>query len=137
MAVGHLLDTSVLTRLREPSVRGAVQELMTHGSPQVSRLSCLELGFSARTAEEWREIQNALVAFSVLEVHDDDHREALIVQRDLADRGLRGRKLPDLLIAATAVRVNATVLHYDRDFDLIASVTDQPVEWIVPPGSID
>lgn len=59
------------------------------------------------------------------------------MQRDLADRGQRGRKLPDLLIAASAARLNAMVLHYDHDFDLIASVTGQPVEWIVRPGSVD
>lgn len=137
MALGHLLDTSVLTRLREPTVRVAVESLLETGTVQVSRLSCLELGFSARSADEWREIQRALGLFAVADVLDDDHREALIVQRDLAGRGLRGRKLPDLLIAASAVRVNLTVLHYDRDFDHIASVTGQPVEWIVPPGSVD
>ena len=29
------------------------------------------------------------------------------------------------------------VLHYDHDFDLIASVTGQPEEWVVPAGSAD
>jgi len=28
-------------------------------------------------------------------------------------------------------------LHYDADFDLIAGVTGQPTEWIVPRGSVD
>jgi hypothetical protein len=28
------------------------------------------------------------------------------------------------------------VLHYDHDFDLIAAVTGQPTEWVVPAGSI-
>jgi predicted nucleic acid-binding protein len=79
----------------------------------------------------------ALGVFTILEVDDEDHRDALIMQRDLADRGLRGRKLPDLLIAASAARLNVIVLHYDHDFDLIASVTGQPVAWIVPPGSVD
>ena len=30
-----------------------------------------------------------------------------------------------------------TVLHYDGDFDMIASLTNQPTEWVVPPGSAD
>lgn len=30
-----------------------------------------------------------------------------------------------------------TVLHYDGDFDMIASLTGQPTEWVVPPGSVD
>ena len=29
-----------------------------------------------------------------------------------------------------------TVLHYDADFDLIAEITGQPTEWVVPRGSI-
>jgi hypothetical protein len=59
------------------------------------------------------------------------------VQRLLAARGLKGRKVPDLLVAAIAEAASLTVLHYDADFDHIASVTHQPTEWIVPPGSVD
>jgi len=29
------------------------------------------------------------------------------------------------------------VLHYDTDFELIAGVTGQQVEWVVEPGSVD
>jgi len=28
------------------------------------------------------------------------------------------------------------VLHYDHDFDVIAAVTRQPAEWIVPGGTV-
>ncbi len=48
----------------------------------------------------------------------------------------RGASIPDLLIAAVAERAGLSVLHYDRDFDLIASTTGQDVEWVVPPGSV-
>ncbi|MCL4445717.1 MAG: hypothetical protein M1134_02410 [Actinobacteria bacterium] len=47
----------------------------------------------------------------------------------------RGRKIPDLLIAAAAEELEATVLHHDADFDLIGSVTGQRCQWVVPPGS--
>jgi len=30
-----------------------------------------------------------------------------------------------------------TLLHYDPDFELIASVTGQRHEWIVPRGTVD
>jgi hypothetical protein len=30
-----------------------------------------------------------------------------------------------------------TVLHYDGDYDMIAKVTGQPTEWVVPRGSAD
>ena len=28
------------------------------------------------------------------------------------------------------------VLHYDYDFELIATITGQPTEWILPPGEV-
>ncbi|MGH9918151.1 MAG: PIN domain nuclease, partial [Nitrososphaerales archaeon] len=52
-------------------------------------------------------------------------------------RKLRGRKVPDLLVAAAAEDRGLTVLHYDADFDLIAQVTGQPTEWVAGSGTID
>ena len=64
-------------------------------------------------------------------------RRALSVQRTLAEQGLRGRKIPDLLIAAAAEISGAQLLHYDQDFDHIATVTGQSCRWVVPRGSVD
>ena len=44
--------------------------------------------------------------------------------------------LPDLIIAATAEEAGATVLHYDADYDKIAGITGQPVEWVAARGSL-
>ncbi|MGH3569613.1 MAG: hypothetical protein ACRDRH_27095 [Pseudonocardia sp.] len=56
----------------------------------------------------------------------------------------RAVAVPDLIVAAVAEIEGLTVLHHDGDFDLIAGVTGQPIEWIVPrrrdqrvPGSTD
>jgi len=47
----------------------------------------------------------------------------------LADRGQhRAPSLPDLIIAATAEMAGLTVLHLDKDFEIIASITGQPLE---------
>ena len=52
----------------------------------------------------------------------------------LADRGQhRAPSVPDLIIAATAELAGLTVLQLDKDFDLIASLTGQPVEWLNVP----
>lgn len=54
---------------------------------------------------------------------------AIEVQQLFADRGhRRAPSVPDLLVAAAAEVAGFTVLHVDKDFDLIASVTGQPVE---------
>jgi predicted nucleic acid-binding protein len=54
---------------------------------------------------------------------------AVAVQLSLAERGQhRAPSIPDLLIAATAELAGLTVLHLDKDFDIIAEITGQPVE---------
>ena len=56
---------------------------------------------------------------------------AVEVQIALAERGQhRAASIPDLLIAATAELAQLTVLHNDKDFELIADVTGQPIERI-------
>lgn len=53
------------------------------------------------------------------------------VQMLLAGRSQhRAPSIPDLLIAATAEKAGVTVLAVDKDFDLIAEVTGQPVETL-------
>jgi predicted nucleic acid-binding protein len=54
---------------------------------------------------------------------------AVAVQGMLADRTHhRAPSVPDLLIAAIAELSGLTVLHLDKEFDLIADITGQPVE---------
>jgi len=72
-----------------------------------------------------------------LDTADEDFRVAMQTQAELADRGHhRAAELPDLLVAAVALRHRVTVMHYDGDFDLIAEVTGQPTQWVVPRGSV-
>ena len=54
---------------------------------------------------------------------------AVAVQSALAERGQhRAPSIPDLLIAAAAELAELTVLHLDKDFELIAALTGQPLE---------
>ena len=131
-----LIDTSVLTRTRRQPVVDQLTLLHREGLARAS-ITDLELGFSARSAGEWDAIQAGLVALSPIDVEPHHLRRAAQVQRALAARGLRKRKLPDLLVAACAEDHGLTVVHYDADFDHIGTVTEQPMRWIVPAGSID
>lgn len=100
-------------------------------------MSDLEIGFSARSGGEWDALAMALDVMAVIPITAEHFARARQVQRLLAEKGLRGRKVPDLLIAAAAEARGLTVLHYDADFGHIAEVTGQVVEWIVPRGSVD
>jgi predicted nucleic acid-binding protein len=137
MALTHLLDTSVLTRLREPTVREAIEEMAQRGELARAGISDLEIGFSARNAAEWDRLVDALEAFKLVESTAEHVRRAKQTQRLLASEHQRGRKVPDLLVAAAAEARSLIVLHYDADFDLIAAVTRQSCRWVVPAGSID
>jgi predicted nucleic acid-binding protein len=137
VALTHLVDTSVLTRLRAPAVRVAIEWRAEHGELARAGISDLEIGYSARSALEWDRLAGALGVFELVETTADHLRRARHVQRLLAAKHQRGRKVPELLVAAAAEARNLAVLHYDADFDRIAIVTGQPCEWVVPAGSVD
>ena len=137
MAVTFVVDTSVLKRLHRPEIRRAVEPLARDGVLGRASICDLEIGYSARNADEWDRLVGALDAFPRIETSATHVRRALHVQRLLAEHRQRGRKIPDLLIAAAAEDIDATVLHYDADFDRIAAVTGQPCRWIVPAGTVE
>ena len=137
MALSHLLDTSVLIRLRHPLVREVVEPLVVAGLAARARISDLEIGYAARNVDEWDRLLQALDVLVPVDTTQRHVRRALQLQRILASKSQRGRKIPDLLIAAAAEEMGFAVLHYDRDFDLVSSVTGQRCEWVVLPGTID
>jgi predicted nucleic acid-binding protein len=62
---------------------------------------------------------------------------SVAVQDALSERSQqRGAKIADLLVAAAAETAGLVVLHYDHDFDLIAEITGQPTQWILPAGTV-
>ena len=137
MALTHLVDTSVISRLAVDTVRAIVDPLAEEGRVARAGITDLEVGYGSRNAREWDQDMDDLSIFELIETTSDHVRRARQVQRMLASRSQRGRKVPDLLIAAAAEQAGLTLLHYDSDFDLIARVTGQECEWIVPAGSID
>jgi len=137
MALTHLVDTSVLARLAQPEVRSVVEPRAERGELARAEMSDLEVEYSARSASEWDRLAGALAVFELVATTSEHVRRAKQVQRLLAAKHQRGRKVPDLLIAAAAEAESLIVLHYDADFDRIAAVTGQRSEWVVPAGSID
>jgi predicted nucleic acid-binding protein len=137
VALSHLVDTSVLTRLSRPAVREVVEPMALAGRLGRPSICDLEVGYAARNAEEWDSLMGALNAFEAVETSAAYVTRALQVQRMLAARSQRGRKLPDLLVAAAAESLNLSVLHYDIDFEHISAVTGQAHQWVLPAGAVD
>jgi predicted nucleic acid-binding protein len=134
----YLADTSVFARLAKPSVVGAFAPLAAGGQIALCSAVAFELGFSSRRPADYTELTDRLSAFDSLPTNEADHRRGLQVQAALAARSQhRALSLVDALVAAVAEAHDLTVLHYDADFELIADVTGQPQEWIVPRGTAD
>lgn len=138
MAVAPLFlaDKSALARLHHPAVSRRLGPLLVEGLVATTPIIDLEVLYSARSSADYEEIlieRRALRSYPLtLEVTD----RAIGVQRRLAQVGRHRLPLPDLLIAATAELNDLAVLHYDGDYDLIADVTGQRCEWVVPRGSL-
>jgi predicted nucleic acid-binding protein len=130
-----LIDKSAYVRLQlgQAANRDEWSARIGRGRVRLSTITRLELGFSARSGEAGRR-QFASPPLSLMPVEHltpaiEDR--ALEVQMLLADRGRhRAPSIPDLLIAATAEKAGLTVLAVDKDFDLIAAITGQPVETL-------
>lgn len=137
MALSYLVDTSVLKRLERSEVREVVEPLAASGRLGRPTICDLEVGYSARNEQEWDRLVDSLSVFGRVDTTAVHVRRALQVQRLLAQRSQRGRKIPDLLVAAAAEERSIPVLHYDADFDLISTVTGQRCQWVIPPGSIE
>lgn len=133
-----LLDNSALSRLDRPEVVGALVPRIDRGLVGLSILTELEVGYSARSTPHYRAIRQSIVdRLLPIAIPYAAEARAREVQARLIERGQhRSAGVADLLIAATAELEGISVLHYDADFDVIAEVTGQPMEWIVPKGSL-
>jgi predicted nucleic acid-binding protein len=134
-----LIDKSALYRINHPEVAEVLREHLAAGRVGVSIVTELEMGYSARSASDYRETRQKLIEH-LLPVTTPYQAEARAreVQRMLVERGQhRCAGVADLLLAATAEVEGLTIWHYDADFDVIAAVTGQAAAWIVPRGTVD
>jgi len=134
----YLADTSALARLRHQPVAAVLGPLIEAGLVATCGVIEFELGWATRTAAEFDQLRaDRDAGYEWLATHDEDWRRALEVQGALWHTGqVRAVGFPDLLVAAVAERERVTVLHYDTDYNLIAHITGQPVQWIVPRGTV-
>ncbi len=138
MATRYLIDKSAFARYGKPAVRAALEPLHHAGLLAICGAVELEILYSATSKRDAVEIRDELRGFDWLPTPDEVWDRAAEVQALLIDAGnWRALSIMDLVIAGVAERHHATVLHYDGDFDMIAAVTGQPTQWVVPPGSAE
>lgn len=128
---GWLIDKSALVRLADSPHAGKWVERINEGKVHLSTITRLEVGYSARSGADLKKAM-ATPPLSKMPIEGlTPAIEELAWQslQLLAKKGQhRAPSLADLMIAATAQLCGLTVLHLDKDFDLISNATGVPVE---------
>ena len=126
-----LIDKSALVRLADSPDAEEWADRIHRGLVRITNLTRLEIGYSARNDDDARSVFTTppVSAMPVEYMTPAIEDRALQVQILLAGRGQhRAPSIPDLIIAATAELVGLTVLHLDKDFELISTHTGQPTQ---------
>ncbi|MEZ0363489.1 PIN domain-containing protein [Mycobacterium sp. pUA109] len=128
-----LIDKSAYTRIPGSLDAELWIDRIERGLVRISTVTRLEIGYSFRTAAQARlEVVSpplSLMPVEYLTPAAEDR--AVELQLLLADRGQhRAPSIPDLLVAAAAETAALTILAVDKDFDLIAQISGQPIEWL-------
>jgi predicted nucleic acid-binding protein len=126
-----LIDKSALVRLAVSPDAAEWASRIERGLVRIANVTRLEVAYSARSAADMRTglrhppLSPMPVEYLTPAIED----RAVEVLALLADRGQhRAPSIPDLVIAAVAELAGLTVLHLDKDFEIIADTTGQPVE---------
>jgi len=132
--VSHwLIDKSALVRLAASPDAAEWARRVERGLVRIATVTRLEVSYSARSGPELRAglRQPPMSSMPVEYLTPAIEDRAVEILALLADRGQhRAPSIPDLIIAATAELAGLTVLHLDKDFEVIAAVTGQPVEQL-------
>lgn len=126
-----LIDKSALVRLADSPDAEEWADRIHRGLVRITNLTRLEIGYSARNDDDARSVFTTppVSAMPVEYMTPAIEDRALQVQILLAGKGQhRAPSIPDLIIAATAELVGLTVLHLDKDYELIATHTGQPTQ---------
>jgi len=128
------MDTSALARLARSPEAATWTERIERGLVRISTVTRLEIGYSVRSGPDLRAatrrppLASMPVEYQTPAIED----RAIEVQLRLADLGQhRAPSVADLIVAATAELAGLTVVHLDKDFEMIAEVTVQPIERLV------
>ncbi|MEH1056462.1 PIN domain-containing protein [Micromonospora sp. CPCC 206171] len=134
----YLIDTSAWARMRLPVVQKRLAAILEEGLAATCLPLDLEDGRSARDFRDAMTIRARRAQLMVdLPVTAAVCTRARDLQLALTARGHHRAASPvDVTVAATAAEYSATVLHYDRDFDLLSEVGGPQSEWVAPAGTL-
>lgn len=138
----YLVDNSAWARLGNPLLsaerKAEIAGWAESAQLWASGLLQLEAGYSAKRADDHAALMSRFARLDHAAVDEACLQRAVDLQSQLAQSGHHRVAPPDLVTAALAERYELTILHYDKDFDIILDRTDcvAPAEWVAPRGSL-
>jgi predicted nucleic acid-binding protein len=132
------VDTSAWSRAHHANVRDAWVQAVRADRIRLSPIVRLEILLSARSGGDFDTLAERLSALRVAPVTPSVLRAAEAAMCALAHRAAGAQRIPivDYIVAAAAQETGAAVIHYDRDYDVLAEVMAFESIWLAPPGSL-
>lgn len=119
-------------------VREQWAEALRGDRMRISPAARLEILIAARNGKSFDELAQDLSLLRAVPLTPPVQRAAEDAMRLLAHRSAGAHRVTivDYLIAASAQESGAAVIHYDRDYDLLAEIMSFESVWLASPGSI-
>jgi predicted nucleic acid-binding protein len=137
-----LLDNSAWSHLNSERLderrRTEIVDLMTRGIIATCLPFMLEVGYSAQSATDHLMMMANFDRLPLVPITPSVEKRARQAQHELAIIGHHRLAPLDIMVAACAHEADAGVLHYDRDYDILAERTSLEFssEWVAPAGSL-
>lgn len=137
-ALPLVVDTSAWARAHHPAVRESWKEALLGGQLRLSPAVRFEILFSARDGRSFDTLAERLSAIQAAPLNTSVIRSAEQAMRALAHRSAGAQRLPivDYLVAAAALELGASVIHYDQDYDTLAELMGFDSVWLAPAGTL-
>ena len=132
-----LVDTSVWVDVLRDKTGDVVRAFKSRIGAEVvvfSRFIQLELLQGAKDEHEWSRLDAYLSTQYYLEASEKTWRNAARVYFELRRSGMTVRSPIDCCIACIAMECQALLLHRDRDFELIATITPLENDYFSTPS---
>jgi predicted nucleic acid-binding protein len=132
------VDTSAAARMSNHLVAEKVSPLIEAGLVATCGVLDAEALYSARSADEYETLRaDRIAAYEYVPTNDEHWQAALNAQRLLARTGRhRSVGIADLLTSVLAGVNQLTVLHYDADFEVAATVLEFEQRWVATRGTL-
>jgi len=132
----YLADKSALARAAIPAVARRLRPLIEDGWVATCAIVDLEVLYSSRSLADYDAVLQERRSLDAAPITPEVMDDAVELQHRLARRGQHRVPIPDLVISAAAQAAGLIVMHYDANFERIATVGGAPHEWVAAQGSL-